>query len=93
MNLNPIKQNVTELKLNDWYVLFSYKTPVVAVKRFGGQEILVTRKFWSKTTSRHITNYLKQYGVDDYYRTKCTNVPEISRFKWTDQQALDELVA
>ena len=61
MNLKPIKANMTELKMNDYYVLFSYQTPVVIVDRKTGK-ILVTNKFWSRTTSKHINKYLKENG-------------------------------
>lgn len=61
MVLNPIAQNQTELKLNDWLVFFSYKTPVVAISRTDGKAYQ-TSKYWSKTTSRHVNNYLKERG-------------------------------
>jgi len=56
MNLNPIKANMTELQLNDWFVLFSYKTPVAAIDRSTGKAFK-TAKHWSRTTSKHINQY------------------------------------
>lgn len=58
MELTQHGSNQTELKLNDWYVFFSYKTPVVAIDRCN-DTVYVTEKKWSRTTSRHINNYLK----------------------------------
>lgn len=57
MNLNPIKTNMTEMTIGDNKILFSYKTPVAIQNRFG--LIFVTEKFWSRTTSRHINEWLK----------------------------------
>lgn len=57
MNLNSIKTNMTEMTIGDNKILFSYKTPVAIQNRFG--LIFVTEKFWSKTTSRHINEWLK----------------------------------
>jgi len=62
MNITLIKGNMTELELGDMKVLFSYRTPVAAC-------ILVTTptgdtwhqykttKKWSRTTSRHISQW------------------------------------
>lgn len=61
MNLKPIKANMTELDLDRFVVLFSYKTPVAYFDR---QEVeyFVTEKYWSRTTSRHITQWLALYN-------------------------------
>lgn len=56
MNLTPMKANMTEIEIDGKRVLFSYKTPVVIVDENG--EVFVTGKFWSKTTTRHINQYL-----------------------------------
>jgi hypothetical protein len=57
MRLRPIKANTTELVLDDGYtVLFSYQTPVAAQEPGGGY--LRTNKKWSKTTTRHINQWL-----------------------------------
>ncbi len=56
MNLTPIKANMTELELKEnVFVLFSYKTPVAVYEN--GKHI-VTEKYWSRTTSRHINQWL-----------------------------------
>lgn len=61
MKLNPIKTNMTEVELsNGTRVLFSYKTPV-ACHHYNGKTYR-TAKFWSKTTSRHINQWLD--GLD-----------------------------
>lgn len=59
MNLKPIAQNQTELKLNDWVVFFSYQTPVVAWNRRDG-EVYVTATKYSRTTTKHINKYLRE---------------------------------
>ena len=57
MKLTPIKTNMTEVELpNGSIVLFSYKTPV-ACHHYNGKTYR-TAKFWSKTTSRHINQWL-----------------------------------
>jgi tRNA splicing ligase len=63
MNLNPIKQNMTELTLgSDTKVLFSYRTPVAA---FIDGIWYRTEKKWSNTTTRHINtwNILYKYAT------------------------------
>ena len=58
MKLNPIRQNVTEITTNDGTViLFSYHTAVAACLGNGGGFIRTNRK-WSKTTSKHISQWL-----------------------------------
>ena len=60
MNLNPIKQNMTEVTVNrSLKVLFSYKTPVACMWANGDlYEYFQTKKKWSRTTSRHINQWL-----------------------------------
>lgn len=58
MQLIPIKTNLTELQLNDWHILFNYKTPVAAIDRRTGKAYK-TAKYWSRTTSRHIGQYFR----------------------------------
>jgi len=63
MNLTPIKANMTEVEFT-WngyqtQVLFSYKTPVaMRVLTESGMEYHVTDKYWSRTTSKHINNWM-----------------------------------
>jgi hypothetical protein len=57
MNLNPIKANMTELVLNDYRILFSYKTPVAMQDR-RTKEFYQTNKKWSQTTTRHINQWV-----------------------------------
>jgi len=56
MELNPIGPNMTEVSVNGWRILFSYRTPVAA----WGNKIgfIRTSKKWSVTTSRHINKWL-----------------------------------
>ena len=63
MNLVQTGQNTTEISTEDTTILFSYNTPVAAkltspklIKQFGGADIK-TRKQWSVTTSKHITQF------------------------------------
>lgn len=56
MKLKPIKQNMTVVTIDDATdVLFSYETPVAA--RIGDIYYKTDHK-WSRTTSRHISQYL-----------------------------------
>lgn len=65
MNLNPIKANMTELKLSDGTrVLFSYKTPVACITP-EDDTAYKTEKFWSVTTSRHINFWVSQFDSVD----------------------------
>lgn len=64
MNLNPIKANMTEVTLeNGNKILFSYKTPV-AVYIAAGQHYIVTNKYWSRTTTRHINSWIAPLHYD-----------------------------
>lgn len=57
MKLKPIGKNVSELTLNNGtVVLFSYQTPVAACYAGG---FIRTDKDHSKTTSKHITQWLE----------------------------------
>lgn len=56
MNIKPIGSNQTELHLNNGTViLFSYQTPVAASTTNGW---LRTDQHYSKTTSKHINQWL-----------------------------------
>lgn len=57
MKLIPRGNNQTEVEINDdLTVFFSYKTPVAA--HVTGKGYLKTDKFWSKTTSRHVNQWI-----------------------------------
>ena len=58
MKITDQGPNWTEIEINSNYVLFSYKTPVAI--RYRGGKIVVTDKFHSKTTSKHINRWI--YG-------------------------------
>lgn len=62
MNLNPIKADMTELVLDEWRVLFSYRTPVAAQKR-ATKEYYKTQQKWSVTTTRHINKWIPSDGL------------------------------
>ena len=67
MNLNPLRANLTEIVINnDLTVLFSYKTPVACELK---GKIFKTEKFWSKTTSRHINQWLDGRQAEEAYQT------------------------
>ena len=60
MKLNPIGANQAELVLNNGTkVLFSFQTPVATVSCAGGLAFYTEKKF-SKTTSRHINQWLEK---------------------------------
>ena len=55
MKLNNIGPNQTEITTNDKTVFFSYNTPVAA--NVNGK-FYSTEQKWSKTTSKHINQWL-----------------------------------
>lgn len=62
MKLNCIGSNQNEVTLsNGDVVFFSYNTPVAAI--VNGQR-LRTEKFWSKTTTKHINQWLDCPAVE-----------------------------
>jgi len=61
LKVKPIGSNMTELHTDQHVILFSYETPVAALRK-GDHEYLRTDKFWSQTTSRHINKWLQ--GVE-----------------------------
>ncbi len=61
VKVKPIGSNMTELHTDDHIILFSYETPVAALRK-GDHEYLRTDQFWSQTTSRHINKWL--HGVE-----------------------------
>ena len=78
MKLKQIGANQTELHLNNGtIVLFSYETPVAAIGV--GVNRLKTSKKWSRTTSKHITQWFKPFAGYD-------NLVEV------DQSVLNALV-
>ena len=58
MKLKKLGNNVTLIKLDTCEILFSYETPVAAL-RYSDYEYLRTDRFWSVTTSRHINQWLQ----------------------------------
>lgn len=61
MNLNPVAANQNEVELtNGVTVFFSYKTPVAA--HVPGEGYVKTEKYWSRTTSKHIGQFLRRNG-------------------------------
>lgn len=56
MKIKPIASNMTELRVNENIILFSYETPVAAWTAKRGY--VKTNKYWSNTTSRHINKWL-----------------------------------
>lgn len=79
MNLTPIRNNMNELETSDLKVLFSYRTPVAFVNKETGI-FYKTSKKWSRTTSRHISQWLAEFP---YSRG---NVHEV------DQETIDKIV-
>ena len=72
MKLKKLGSNMTLIKMNDCEILFSYETPVAAL-RYSDHEYLRTDLFWSVTTSRHINQWLQgveaqEISQDDLYK-------------------------
>lgn len=61
MKIKNVGSNMTELHTDQHVILFSYETPVAAL-RLGDHQYLRTDQFWSVTTSRHINKWLQ--GVE-----------------------------
>lgn len=80
MKLIPIAANQTELEIGKGVVVFfSYKTPVAAF--IPGTGYLRTNHKWSRTTSKHINQWLRRMtGSGSYAATE------------VDQYVFDKLV-
>jgi len=81
MNLRPIKANMNEITVGNITVLFSYKTPVAYHE--SGVGYAKTNKYWSRTTSRHITQWLSLNGYNEKLGDGLREV---------DQEVLDNLL-
>ena len=70
MKLKKLGNNVTLVKFDTCEVLYSYETPVAAL-RYSDHEYQRTNQFWSVTTSRHINQWLQgveaQEKAQDYF--------------------------
>lgn len=63
MKLRPIGANQTELDIDGiTTILFSYETPVACITN---DRAFRTDKHWSKTTSKHINQWLKNFSWVD----------------------------
>ena len=72
MKLKKLGSNMTLIKMTDCEILYSYETPVAAL-RYSDHEYLRTDLFWSVTTSRHINQWLQgveaqTVSQDDLYK-------------------------
>ena len=57
VKLIPIRANMTEVETERYLVLFSYQTPVAYLDKETGK-LFHTRTKYSKTTSKHINQWL-----------------------------------
>jgi hypothetical protein len=67
-------QNIVEIS-DDLTVFFSYNTPVACFKRSettGKFEVFRTAQFWSRTTSKHINNWLSSLN----FSSRATEKPQ-----------------
>jgi len=62
MKVRSIKKNMTEIEVKGKRILFSYETPV-AVIFYPQLEASVTEEFFSRTTSKHINEWLKLHLI------------------------------
>lgn len=81
MNLTPIKANMNEVTVGKYTVLFSYKTPVAYHE--AGVGYAKTKKYWSRTTSRHINQWL---AINGYSAKRGDGLREV------EQEELDTLL-
>jgi hypothetical protein len=56
LHLTTLGANMTEVRYGTKYVLFSYQTPVAYMDE--EQNVFVTSKKWSNTTSKHISKWV-----------------------------------
>ena len=56
LHLTTLGANMTEIRYGSNYVLFSYQTPVAYMNE--AQELFVTAKKYSNTTSKHVSKWL-----------------------------------
>lgn len=64
MNIKPIGSDQTELHLQDYVILFSYETPVAYLHRGSGKYYRTSKK-WSRTTSKHINQWLGGVSAEE----------------------------
>lgn len=65
MNLNPIRPNMTELEIRPGIkVLFSYRAPVAYIDNNTATAYRTSKK-WSRTTTRHINQWLGGIGDEE----------------------------
>ena len=63
MKLKPLGANQTTVTTNGGLtILFSYETPVACIM---DGKAFKTDKHWSKTTSKHINQWLKEFSAID----------------------------
>ena len=65
MRVKSIRKNMTEISMEDASILVSYETPV-AVVFHKTSVVWATNEKFSKTTSRHINEWLSQNNFIDY---------------------------
>ena len=64
MKLEQLKnKKAYVLSVNNYLVLFSYESPVLAFNRDTQSVILGEDHAYSTTTSKHINEFLKEYGL------------------------------
>tara|TARA_Y100000310_G_scaffold77417_1_gene74025 strand:+ start:161 stop:505 length:345 start_codon:yes stop_codon:yes gene_type:complete len=85
MKIDIIQPNLTEVKIGDLSVVFSYTTPVILINKTresfakrGGNLYVTTKKF-SQSTSRHISYFLNEEIEKDVF-----NVFEVDQFVLLD---------
>jgi hypothetical protein len=78
MKILPIKANMTEVNTDRYRILVSYQTPVAYFDRQLNQ-YHKTSKNWSRTTSRHITQWVN-------------HLSELVEWFVEDQEKLDNLL-
>ena len=62
MKVKSLGSNKTEIELKDLRLLVSYSTPVALIRYPGGA--IKTSQFHSVTTSKHINQWLDEYGYN-----------------------------
>jgi hypothetical protein len=55
MKIIPCGNNETEIRIGEWSIFVSYRTPVAA---HDGRRFFETEKKWSRTTNGHIRKWL-----------------------------------
>ena len=69
LRLKKVSESETELHKDDRVTLFSYETPVAIFdQRWDTNQCIVTCHVFSKTTTKHISRFLRRHGIREHLK-------------------------